>query len=99
MPSIPGLPLIRLHPFQGPQAVLPPADLFHHLLWDSRAFARAFRRERFGPFPPSLRSFTPPLVGEGQHHLELVLLPLVAHRVPPTTRRSLPFGPSPLARL
>ena len=46
-----------------------PADFFHHLLWDSRAFPRAFRRERFGPFPPSLRSFTPPLVGKGQHHL------------------------------
>ena len=36
---------------------------------ESRAFVPAFRRERFGPFPSSLRSFTPPLVGEGQQHL------------------------------
>ena len=49
MPSIPGLPLFDFHSPQGPQQVLPFADLFHHLLWDSRAFTRAFRRERFVP--------------------------------------------------
>ena len=36
-----------------------------------------------------LRSFTAPLGGEGHLHLLPVLLPLAAHRVPRTTRRSL----------
>ena len=36
---------------QCPQAVLPPADLFHQLLCASRAFGLAVRRDRFGPMP------------------------------------------------
>src|SRR5205823_10122387 len=72
----------------------PPADFFHHLLFSSRTFGFAFRRERFGPFSRSPWSFTPPLPGKGQQHLELVLLPLVAHRVLRPTRRSWLFGPS-----
>src|SRR5439155_8913161 len=38
----------------------PPADFFHHLLFSSRTFGFAFRRERFGPFSRSPWSFTPP---------------------------------------
>ncbi len=33
----------------------------------SWTFGFAFRRERFGPSPRSLRSFTPPLLSKGQH--------------------------------
>ena len=60
-------------------------------------FGIAFRRKRFGPFPRSLWSFTPLLLGKGQ--LVLVFLPLVAHRVLRPTCRSLLFGPSSLSRL
>jgi len=49
--------------------VFPPADLFHQWLFSSRTFGFAVRRERFGPFPRSPRSFTPPLPGKGQRHL------------------------------
>ena len=69
----------------------------HQLLFSSRTFGFAFRRERFGPFPRSPWSFTPPLLGKGQHHPELVVLPLVAHRVLRPTRRCLLFGPSTLS--
>jgi len=45
-------------------AVFPLADFFHQLLVSSWTFGFAFRRARFGPFPRSLRSFTPPLLIE-----------------------------------
>src|SRR5712691_4809359 len=48
-------------------AVFPLADFFHQLLVTSWTFGFAFRRERFGPFLRSLRSFTPPLLSKGQH--------------------------------
>ncbi|HTY83810.1 MAG TPA: recombinase family protein [Silvibacterium sp.] len=90
--------LVGLHSLQGLQTVLSLADLFHQLFVVlSRAFDRALRRERFGPFARSLWSFTPPLLAKGQP--KLVVLPLAAHRVAPPTCRFLPFGPSPLARL
>src|SRR5262249_28826936 len=79
-----------------PLQVLPVADLFHPQLRSSRTLGLAVRRERFGPFPSSLWSFPPPLDSEGQRLLELVLLPLVAHRVLRPTRRSLLFVPSAL---
>src|ERR1700740_993903 len=48
-------------------AVSPLADFFHQLLVTSWTFGFAFRRERFGPFPRRLRSFTPPLLSTGRH--------------------------------
>src|SRR6202007_1037447 len=48
-------------------AVSPLADFFHQLLVTSWTFGFAFRRERFGPFLRSLRSFTPPLLSTGRH--------------------------------
>src|ERR1700704_6375449 len=44
--------------------VFPLADFFHQLLVTSWTFGFAFRRARFGPFPRSLRSFTPPLLSK-----------------------------------
>ena len=35
------------------------------------AFDHALRRERFGPFARSLRSFTPPLLAKGQPKLDV----------------------------
>src|SRR5262244_74675 len=78
-PVDPRTPFVCFDSLVSLPAVLPLADLFHQLLVPSWTFGVALRRERFGPFPRSLWSFTPPLLSEGQH--QLVLLPLGAHRV------------------
>ena len=59
--------LVRFDSLVSLPAVLPLADFFHPLLVTSWTFGFAFRRERFGPFLWSLRSFTPPLLRKGQH--------------------------------
>ncbi len=58
---------VRLHSLVGLPAVFPLADFFHQLLVTSWTFGFAFRRARFGPFPRSLRSFTPIPLSKGQH--------------------------------
>src|SRR5579863_315080 len=57
---------VRFDTFVSLPAILPLADLFHQLFLTSWTFGFAFRRERFGPFLRSLRSFTPPLLSKGQ---------------------------------
>ena len=58
---------VRLHSLIRLPAVFPLADFFHQLFVTRWTFGFAFRRARFGPFPRSLRSFTPPLLSKGQH--------------------------------
>jgi len=62
------------------------------LLGVCRAFSRARRRLRLGPFRCGLRGFTPSTSREGQ--LQLVVLPLAAHEITSPTCRSRSFGPS-----
>jgi hypothetical protein len=52
-------------------------DFLHQPFDFSRAFCRALRHKRFGPFFVGPGGFTPPLLREGQLHL--VFLPPVAH--------------------
>src|SRR6266849_1408356 len=63
----PRTPFVRFDSLVSLPAVSPRADFFHQLLVTSWTFGFAFRRERFGPFLRSLRSFTPPLLSKGQH--------------------------------
>ena len=60
-------PLICFDSLVSLPAVVPLADLFHQLPLPSWTFGCSFRRERFGPFLSSFRSFTPIPLSKGQH--------------------------------
>src|SRR5215471_398751 len=65
-PVEPRTPFVCFDSLVSLPAVFPLADFFHQLLVTSWTFGLALRRERFAPFPRSLRSFTPPLLSKGQ---------------------------------